>query len=210
MACLDRIDPSAHHNDWNRLGRILSRQDRSVSCYHDDINLEMHQLSRKRREPIELSPPHIGTRWRCSVLLCGNDPAERDELLRNGRSHELHRPTIDTLSGGLSSPAGPRLGSQERRASRLEQGYRVSAFSFLTHTSRTAVLVLCLNLAEHNTFHCRRKSKRPRNGWAFLSMTTRSHQPASTQVDRGYLAVQAMTTHKRYQKWMEQSARYQN
>ena len=47
--------PSAHHNDGNRLGRILGRPDRMVpSCYHDDINLETHQLGRKLREPIEL------------------------------------------------------------------------------------------------------------------------------------------------------------
>src|SRR5262249_6574208 len=54
-ACLDRIGPSADHNDGNRLGRILDRPDvRIPSCYHDDIDLEMHQLGRKRREPIEL------------------------------------------------------------------------------------------------------------------------------------------------------------
>ena len=38
------------------------------SCYHDDINLETHQLGHKLREPIALPAP-IGTRWRCSVLL---------------------------------------------------------------------------------------------------------------------------------------------
>src|SRR5262245_2585727 len=55
-ARLDRIDPSARHNDGNRLGRILGRQDYpgSSSC-HDDINLETHQLGRKLREPIDLS-----------------------------------------------------------------------------------------------------------------------------------------------------------
>ena len=48
-------DPSARHNDGNRLGRILGRPDASVpSCYHDDINLETHQLGRKLRGPIEL------------------------------------------------------------------------------------------------------------------------------------------------------------
>ena len=45
----------ARHNDGNRLGRILGRLDRRLrSCYHDDINLETHQLGRKLREPIEL------------------------------------------------------------------------------------------------------------------------------------------------------------
>src|SRR5439155_19339303 len=36
QACLDRIGPSAGHNDGNRLGRILGRLDwRTPSCYHD-------------------------------------------------------------------------------------------------------------------------------------------------------------------------------
>ena len=53
--CRDRIDPSAHHNDGNRLGRILGRQDQRVPSYcHDDINFEPHQLSRKLRKPIAL------------------------------------------------------------------------------------------------------------------------------------------------------------
>ena len=43
------------HNDGNRLGRILGRPDQYVpSCYHDDINLEMHQLGRQLRKPILL------------------------------------------------------------------------------------------------------------------------------------------------------------
>ena len=54
-ACLDRIVPGAGHNDGNRLGRILDRLDiYGPSSYHDDINLETHQLDRKLREPIEL------------------------------------------------------------------------------------------------------------------------------------------------------------
>src|SRR5215813_11801516 len=54
MALLDRIEPTARHNDGNRLGRIPSRPDRSVPSYQDDINPETHQLSRKSREPIGL------------------------------------------------------------------------------------------------------------------------------------------------------------
>ena len=47
-ACLDRIGPTARHNDGNRLGRILGCPDRrDPSCYHDDINLETHQLGGK-------------------------------------------------------------------------------------------------------------------------------------------------------------------
>ena len=54
QACLDRIGPGAHHNDGNRLGRILGRPDRYGPSYHDDIDLETHQLGRKLREPIAL------------------------------------------------------------------------------------------------------------------------------------------------------------
>ena len=54
-ACLDRIGPSARHNDGNRLGRIHGRPDRYIpSCYHDDINLQTHKFSRKLGEPIKL------------------------------------------------------------------------------------------------------------------------------------------------------------
>ena len=85
---LDRIAPTAHHNDGNRLGRILGRQDRpGPSCYHDDINLETHQLGRKLRETDRPSPPHIGTRWRRSVLLCSQGRAEPAGLPQNGRTH---------------------------------------------------------------------------------------------------------------------------
>src|SRR5881628_2644387 len=57
QACLDRIGPSAHHNDGNRLGCILGRPDPSgPSRYHDEFNLETHQLGGKLRSPIELSP----------------------------------------------------------------------------------------------------------------------------------------------------------
>ena len=56
MACLDRIGRRAHHNDGNRLGRILGRLDQRVtSCYQDDINLETHQLGRNLRMTIDLS-----------------------------------------------------------------------------------------------------------------------------------------------------------
>src|SRR6266536_2455519 len=55
QACLDRIGPKPRHNDRNRLGRILGRQDpRGPSCYHDDIDLKTHQLGRKLRGPIAL------------------------------------------------------------------------------------------------------------------------------------------------------------
>ena len=54
------------------------------------------------------SPPHIGTRWRCSVLLCSHARAEPAELPRHGRTQQLDRTSIDTLSAGLSSAAEPQ------------------------------------------------------------------------------------------------------
>jgi hypothetical protein len=54
-ASLDRIGPTARHNDGNRLGRALGRPDQVVpSCNHDDIDLETRQLGRKLRKPIKL------------------------------------------------------------------------------------------------------------------------------------------------------------
>src|SRR5215475_5696012 len=56
--CLDGIEPTARHNDGNRLGRIRGRRDYPVpSYYHDDINLETHQVGRKLRKPIRLTLP---------------------------------------------------------------------------------------------------------------------------------------------------------
>src|SRR5262245_15239099 len=47
-----------------------------------------------------------------------------------------------------------------QRAWRIEQRCRVSPYSFfLSHTSRTTVPVMCLNLGRTYTFHCRRKSQ---------------------------------------------------
>jgi hypothetical protein len=55
QTCRDRIDPAARHNDWNRLRRISGRHDRAEpSCYHNDINLETHQLGGKLTEPIAI------------------------------------------------------------------------------------------------------------------------------------------------------------
>ena len=52
----------AHHNDRNRLGCINGCPDPyAASCYHDDINLETHQLSRMLRSPVEFT-------FRISVL----------------------------------------------------------------------------------------------------------------------------------------------
>src|SRR4030095_6495255 len=55
-ACLDRIESSTHHNDGNRLGRILGRLEPiAPSRSQDEIQLETHQLGRKLRLPAALS-----------------------------------------------------------------------------------------------------------------------------------------------------------
>jgi hypothetical protein len=71
------------HRQVSRLGTLEDSVPCS-SCYHDDINLKTHQLGRKLRIPILLPPPNIGTRWRCSVLLCSQARAEPAELPRHG------------------------------------------------------------------------------------------------------------------------------
>src|SRR5262249_43006707 len=58
-------------------------------------------------------PPHIGTRWRCFVLLCSQARAEPAALPRHGWTHQPDRTAIGTLSGGLSSAAAPRRKKQQ-------------------------------------------------------------------------------------------------
>ena len=90
---------------------------RGPSCYHDDINLETHQLGRKLRGPIGLS-------LRISVLdgdvlsfyVATLAQSRPNCLGTSGLSSWLARP-IDTLSAGLSSAAAPR-----RMAKRKEHG----------------------------------------------------------------------------------------
>ena len=113
QACRDRIGPKAHHNDGNRLGRILGRLDRPLpSCYHDDINLETHQLGRKLREP-------IGLPLRISVLdgdVLSFDVAtlaqSQPNCLGTGGLGSWVYYWIDTLSARLSSAAAPGLEKQ--------------------------------------------------------------------------------------------------
>ena len=63
--CLDRVGPSARHNDGNRLGRIHGRPDHPApSCYHDDFNLETDQLGRKLR--VRIDSPSV---YRYSVAM---------------------------------------------------------------------------------------------------------------------------------------------
>src|SRR4030095_13081173 len=78
------------------------------------------------------SPLHIGTRWRCSVLLCSQARAEPTELPRHGRTHELHRRSIDTLSEGPSSPPAPRRTclQREREAGLARRIYYSWPFPF--------------------------------------------------------------------------------
>ena len=44
---------------------LAARIGHDPSRYHDDINLQTHQLRRLLRGPIRPPPPQIGTRWRC-------------------------------------------------------------------------------------------------------------------------------------------------
>ena len=96
------------HNDGNRLGRILGRLDPPVpSRYHDNINLETHQLGRKLRGPIELP-------LRISVFdgdVLSFDVAKlaqsQSNCLGTVASLAGSDPTIDTLSERLSSAAAP-------------------------------------------------------------------------------------------------------
>ena len=69
------------------------------------------------------SPPHIGTRWRCSVLLCSQARAEPSRIASERVDSVAGSPsTIDTLSAGFSSAAAPRRTSKAQRAWRKEQG----------------------------------------------------------------------------------------
>src|SRR5262249_26483353 len=55
QACFDRVVSNARHDDRNRLGRILGRSGQyDPSCYHDDIDVETHQLGSKLGSPIGL------------------------------------------------------------------------------------------------------------------------------------------------------------
>ena len=97
---------------------FLAATDQPVpSCYHDDINLETHQLGRKLREPIDLP-------LRISVLdgdvlsfYVATLAQSQPNCLGTGGLSKLDRTTIDTLSAGLSSAAGLELEREEPRAS---------------------------------------------------------------------------------------------
>src|SRR5262245_1111745 len=93
-ARLDRIAATARHNDRNRLGCIHGRPDRQLSSrYHNDINLETHQLGGKLGESIKLS-------LRVSVL-------DDDALFFCVTM--LAQPLPDSLgAGNVSSWVGPR------------------------------------------------------------------------------------------------------
>ena len=146
MACLDRIGPTAHHDDGNRLGRILGRPDPRVpSCYHDDINLETHQLGQKLREPIALP-------LRISVL--GGDilsfyvaklAQSQPNCLGTGGLTQLVRPAIHTLSAGPSSAAAPRQKPRTPQERQQETPPILDSYSvqsenlFLTYSCRQKV-----------------------------------------------------------------------
>src|SRR5882724_7297420 len=45
---------AAEHDDRNRCRRIPGRADRVRADWNDSVHLEMHQLTRQRREPVDL------------------------------------------------------------------------------------------------------------------------------------------------------------
>ena len=86
---------------------LAARISRVPSCYHDDINLETHQLGRKLREPIALP-------LRISVLdgdvlsfYVATLAQSQPNCLGTGGLTSWIGTTIDTLSEGLSSAAAP-------------------------------------------------------------------------------------------------------
>ena len=112
MACLDRIGPNAQHNDGNRLGRILAARISGSPPYHDDINLETHQVGRKLREPIALS-------LRIAVLdgdVLSFDVAKlaqsQPNCLGTGGIASWIESPIDSLCAELSLAAAPRREEQ--------------------------------------------------------------------------------------------------
>ena len=103
------------------------------SCYHDDINLETHQLSRKLRGPIELP-------LRISVLdgnvlsfYVAKIAQSQPNCLGTGGLTSCDRPTIDTLSEGPSSAAAPdaeKLSAKQHSAKRKDCNFYLHVFFF--------------------------------------------------------------------------------
>ena len=76
---------AGHHNDGNRLGRILGRLDRSSpSCDHDDIDFKTHQVGNKLGNPLDLPIAVSVLDRRCFALLHSRARAEPSEMLRLG------------------------------------------------------------------------------------------------------------------------------
>ena len=108
------------------------------SCYHNDINLETHQLGRKAREPIELP-------LRISVLdgdVLSFDVAEIAQSQPNCLdvwTHEVDRQFLtDTLSAGLSSAAARRPKKEVVSRTAVRSEIRIVLFMFVA--SRAMVL----------------------------------------------------------------------
>ena len=87
------------------------------SCYHDNINLETHQLGGKLSDSIALP-------LRISVLdgdvlsfYVATLVQSQPNCLDTGGLTSCDRPPIDTLSAGSSSVAAPELEGEEPRAS---------------------------------------------------------------------------------------------
>lgn len=56
QASLDRVDPSADHNNGNRFCRSLDHRDQPSPCRYHDINFETYQLGREITEPLSSLP----------------------------------------------------------------------------------------------------------------------------------------------------------
>ena len=76
----------------------------------------LRRTSRRKLKTDRPSPPHIGTRWRCSVLLCSHARAEPTEFPRNGWIHQRDSifdryPIRGTFFGCCASAIAPTASS---------------------------------------------------------------------------------------------------
>ena len=102
------------------------------SCYHDDINLETHQLGRKLREPIAL--PLCISVFDGDVLsfYVAKLAQSQSNCLGTGGLTSCDRSSIDTLSAGLSSAAAPWPQPQRQRAQKaMIKAQAILRFSIL-------------------------------------------------------------------------------
>src|SRR5215813_8065999 len=129
QAALDRVAPNVHHNDGGCFGCILGRLDPGEIDSNYDVNFAPHQVGGEVGKPINFS---------FSVAVRKGDVLSF--YVVKLAQHQPHHSRLDILSDALSLAAAPKPESKAQ-ASRTEQSYRVSAYSFLPRASRMAVLV---------------------------------------------------------------------